>query len=87
MNNHPDDLRLVMIDPKRVELNRFNGLAHLIGQVETNPERIMAVMRWATTEMDARYEKLEKVQARNLDTYNNRMRKAEKRPAAHRDYD
>ena len=78
MNNHPDDLRLVMIDPKRVELNRFNGLAHLIGQVETNSERIMAVMRWATTEMDARYEKLEKVQARNLDTYNNRMRKSGK---------
>lgn len=78
MNNHPDELKLVMIDPKRVELNRFNGLPHLFGQVETNTDRIMAVLRWATTEMDVRYQKLEKVQARNLDTYNNRMRKSGK---------
>lgn len=78
MNNHPDELKLVMIDPKRVELNRFNGLPHLFGQVETNTDRIMAVLRWATTEMDVRYQKLEKVQARNLDTYNARMRKSGK---------
>lgn len=78
MNNHPDDLKLVMIDPKRVELNRFNGLPHLFGQVETNTDRILAVLRWATTEMDLRYQKLEKVQARNLDTYNTRMRKSGK---------
>lgn len=78
MNNHPDELKLVMIDPKRVELNRFNGLPHLFGQVETNTDRIMAVLRWATTEMDVRYQKLEKVQARNLDTYNKRMRKSGK---------
>ena len=78
MNNHPDDLKLVMIDPKRVELNRFNGLPHLFGQVETNTDRIMGVLRWATTEMDVRYQKLEKVQARNLDSYNNRMRKSGK---------
>ena len=80
MNNHPNDLKLVMIDPKRVELSRFNGLPHLLGQVETKADRIMAVLRWATTEMDFRYEKLEKVQARNLESYNRRMRKvAEKR--------
>lgn len=78
MNNHPDDLKLVMIDPKRVELNRFNGLPHLFGQVETNTDRIMGVLRWATTEMDVRYQKLEKVQARNLDSYNTRMRKSGK---------
>lgn len=78
MNNRPDDLKLVMIDPKRVELNRFNGLPHLFGQVETNTDRIMGVLRWATTEMDARYQKLEKVQARNLDTYNTRMKKSGK---------
>ncbi len=76
MNNHPNDLKLVMIDPKRVELSRFNGLPHLLGQVETKADRIMAVLRWATTEMDFRYEKLEKVQARNLESYNRRMRKS-----------
>ena len=49
MNNHPDDLKLVMVDPKMVELKRFNGLPHLLGEVENNIESIMAVLRWATT--------------------------------------
>ncbi len=75
MNNRPDELKLVMIDPKMVELNRFNGLPHLWGQVETNVERIMSVLRWATTEMDYRYKMLETVHARNLDTYNEKMEK------------
>ena len=75
MNNHPDDLKLVMVDPKMVELKRFNGLPHLLGEVETNIERIMAVLRWATTEMDNRYRLLEIVHARNLETYNQKMDK------------
>ena len=75
MNNRPDELKLVMIDPKMVELNRFNGLPHLWGQVETNVERILSVLRWATTEMDYRYKLLETVHARNLDTYNDKMEK------------
>ena len=75
MNNNPDDLKIVMIDPKMVELRRFNGLPHLLGSVETNVERIMAVLRWATTEMDNRYRLLEGVRARNLDTYNQKMEK------------
>ncbi|MGB4596011.1 MAG: DNA translocase FtsK [Anaerolineaceae bacterium] len=78
MNNRPDELKLVMIDPKMVELNRFNGLPHLWGQVETNVERIMSVLRWATTEMDYRYKLLETVHARNLDTYNDKMEKSGK---------
>lgn len=78
MNNKPEDLRMVMIDPKMVELRRFNGLPHLLGQVETNVERILSVLRWATTEMDARYQQLERVHSRNLDTYNEKMTKAGK---------
>ncbi len=78
MNNRPDELKLVMIDPKMVELNRFNGLPHLWGQVETNIERIISVLRWATSEMDYRYKMLEMVRARNLDTYNEKMEKAGK---------
>ena len=76
MNNTPEELRLVLIDPKMVELNRFNGLPHLLGQVETDVERIMAVLRWATSEMDYRYKLLEKVKARNLDSYNAKMARA-----------
>lgn len=78
LNNHPDDLKLVMIDPKRVELKRFSGLPHLYGEVETEVERIMGVLRWATTEMETRYRLLETVRARNLDSFNARMVKAGK---------
>lgn len=75
MNNAPEDLRLVMIDPKMVELIRFNGLPHLYGNVETNLERILGVLRWAVTEMDRRYRLLEITHSRNLDTYNRKIRK------------
>ncbi len=78
MNNHPDDLRLVMVDPKLVELKRFNGLPHLLGQVETNIDRIKGVLRWATTEMDNRYRLLEAARSRNLETYNQKMERAGK---------
>ena len=73
MNNSPQDLKLVMIDPKMVELTRFNGLPHLLGQVETDVERIQSVLRWATVEMDNRYKLLEGQRARNLDSYNTKM--------------
>lgn len=78
LNNHPEDLKLVMIDPKRVELKRFSGLPHLYGEVETEVERIMGVLRWATTEMENRYRLLETIRARNLDSYNAKMKKAGK---------
>ncbi len=78
LNNHPDDLKLVMIDPKRVELKRFSGLPHLYGEVETEVERIMGVLRWATTEMENRYRLLETIRARNLDSFNAKMVKAGK---------
>jgi len=69
-NNTPDDLRLVLIDPKLVELVRFNGLPHLFGKVETELDRIIGVLRWVTREMDRRYKLFEGVAARNLDAYN-----------------
>lgn len=78
MNNHPDDLKLVMVDPKLVELKRFNGLPHLLGEVETDIDRIKGVLRWATTEMDNRYRLLEIGRARNLDSYNQKMEKTGK---------
>jgi S-DNA-T family DNA segregation ATPase FtsK/SpoIIIE len=81
MNNAPEDLRLVMIDPKMVELVRFNGLPHLYGKVETDLERIVGVLRWCTAEMDRRYKLLEGARARDLDSYN---RKARRRPGAER---
>lgn len=78
MNNTPEDLKIAMIDPKRVELMRFNGLPHLMGNVETEIERILGVLRWATTEMDYRYKLLEKARARNIDSYNKKMERQNK---------
>jgi S-DNA-T family DNA segregation ATPase FtsK/SpoIIIE len=75
MNNTPEDLRIVMIDPKMVELVRFNGLAHLYGKVETELERILGVLRWTVSEMDRRYKLLESSRSRNIDTYNRKMRR------------
>jgi S-DNA-T family DNA segregation ATPase FtsK/SpoIIIE len=75
MNNTPDDLRLVMIDPKMVELIRFNGLPHLLGKVETDIQRILGVLRWVVAEMDRRYKLLEEMHARNIDSYNRRARR------------
>jgi S-DNA-T family DNA segregation ATPase FtsK/SpoIIIE len=74
-NNTPDDLRLVLIDPKMVELVRFNGLPHLYGKVETDLDRITGVLRWVTREMDRRYKLFETVSARNLETYTNKIAK------------
>ena len=73
MNNSPRDLRLVMIDPKMVELIRFNGLPHLYGKVETDLERILGVLRWVVAEMDRRYLLLEESRSRNIDTYNRKI--------------
>jgi len=78
MNNSPEDLKIAMIDPKRVELMRFNGLPHLMGSVETEIDRILGVLRWATTEMDYRYKLLENARARNIDSYNRKMEKQNK---------
>jgi len=73
MNNPPEDLRMVMIDSKMVELLRFNGLPHLYGKVETNIERILGVLRWVVVEMEHRYRLLEAAHARDLEAYNRRL--------------
>ncbi len=81
MNNTPEDLRMVMIDAKMVELLRFNGLPHLYGKVETNVERILGVLRWVVVEMEHRYRLLEAAHARDLETYNRKVsRKKEGTP-------
>jgi S-DNA-T family DNA segregation ATPase FtsK/SpoIIIE len=73
MNNTPEDLRMVMIDSKMVELIRFNGLPHLYGKVETKLDRILGVLRWVVSEMEHRYRLLESAHARDLDSYNRKI--------------
>jgi S-DNA-T family DNA segregation ATPase FtsK/SpoIIIE len=73
INNTPEQLQLVMIDPKKVELVRFNGLPHLIGKVEVDADRAVGVLRWLTAEMDRRYEMFAAVGAKSLNGYNRKI--------------
>ncbi len=73
LNNTPEELRMIMIDSKMVELLRFNGLAHLYGKVETQIERILGVLRWAVIEMEHRYRLLESARARDIEVYNRKQ--------------
>lgn len=75
MNNAPEDLRLVLIDSKMVELIRYNGLPHLYGKVETDVQRILGVLRWVVVEMEHRYKLLEAAKARDVDAYNRRLQR------------
>ena len=75
MNNTPADLRMAMLDPKMVELARFNGLPHLLGKVETQVERMLGVLQWAVEEMGRRYRLLEASHSRDLESYNRKMQR------------
>ena len=78
MNNSPEELQFVMIDPKRVELLRFNGLPHLMGKVETDLTRIGGVLRWCTVEMDRRFKLLEQESAKDITAYNRKVARRKK---------
>ena len=78
-NNSPHDLKLVMVDPKMVELVRFNGLPHMLGNVEVDLERIIGVLRWMTQEMDRRYVLLADAGSRNIEDYNRLAARRKKR--------
>ncbi|MGD8804708.1 MAG: DNA translocase FtsK [Chloroflexota bacterium] len=82
LNNTPEQLRMVMIDPKKVELIRFNGMPHLLGQVEVEPERVVGVLRWLTSEMDRRYELFAAAGAKQLRDYNRRLETSRRRQAS-----
>ncbi len=68
--NTPDQLRLVLIDPKRVELTGYNGIPHLITPVITNPEDSYNILQWAIKEMDLRNQKFAEKGVRNIQEYN-----------------
>jgi len=72
-NNSPEDLKIAILDPKMVELVRFNGLPHLMGKVETELDRMLGVLAWMVKEMEDRYRLLESVHARDLEDYNEKM--------------
>ena len=70
MQNTPNDLRMILVDPKRVELTGYNGIPHLLSPVVVDAERVVGALQWVQREMDARYHRFSQVGARNIAEYN-----------------
>ncbi|MCJ7568704.1 MAG: DNA translocase FtsK 4TM domain-containing protein, partial [Anaerolineales bacterium] len=70
LQNTPDELRFVMVDPKRVELTYFNGIPHLMAPVVVELERVVSALQWVSREMDRRYHLFAQVGVRNIGDYN-----------------
>lgn len=76
----PSELKLIMVDPKMVELSVYNGIPHLLTPVVTNPDKALNALKWSVAEMLRRYELQTRVNARNLKEYNKKVKPAEKLP-------
>jgi len=73
MTKKPEELRLIMIDPKKVELSFYNGIPHLLSAVVTESKEAVKALHWGVGEMERRYRLLAKVAARNIDSFNSRV--------------
>ena len=72
----PDECRLIMIDPKMLELSVYDGIPHLLTPVVTNPSKAIMALKWAVREMESRYRNMAKMGVRNIDGYNQRLAEA-----------
>ncbi|HSX32966.1 MAG TPA: DNA translocase FtsK 4TM domain-containing protein [Candidatus Saccharimonadales bacterium] len=68
--NSPSDLKLILVDPKQVELKPYDGIPHLLSPVITEPEKCISALKWAVAEMERRYSALAEVSKRNISEYN-----------------
>jgi DNA segregation ATPase FtsK/SpoIIIE, S-DNA-T family len=73
VRTHPDDVRLIMVDPKRVELGQYNGVPHLLTRVITNPKKANDALKWAVAEMDRRYDLLADAKVRDIGGYREKL--------------
>lgn len=76
LQNTPDELKFVMVDPKRVELTYFNGIPHLMAPVVVELERVVSALQWVSREMDRRYHLFAQVGVRNIGDYNRRVKQS-----------
>jgi len=74
LHNTPDELKLILVDPKRVELTGYNGIPHLLSPVVVEVERVIGALQWMTREMDRRYHLFAQVGSRNINDYNAKMK-------------
>lgn len=74
VNRTPDELRLVLVDPKMVEMTEYNGVPHLLAPVVTDMEKVLGVLRWAVTEMERRYALFARSGVRNIEAYHKRAK-------------
>ena len=79
-NNSPADLKLILIDPKQVELRDYNGIPHLLTPVITDPDKAANSLKWAVAEMTRRYNTLSEAGCRNIDEYNKEEGRLKKMP-------
>ena len=66
----PDQCRLIMVDPKMLELSVYDGIPHLLTPVVTDPKKAVVALKWAVREMEERYKRMSKLGVRNIDGYN-----------------
>jgi DNA segregation ATPase FtsK/SpoIIIE, S-DNA-T family len=74
--NSPSDLKLILVDPKQVELKPYDEIPHLLTPVITEPEKCISALKWAVAEMERRYKELADVRKRNIAEYNNLKKEA-----------
>ena len=72
----PEQCRLIMVDPKMLELSVYDGIPHLLTPVVTDPKKAVVALKWAVREMEGRYKKMSKLGVRNIDGYNARVAEA-----------
>jgi len=72
----PEQCRLIMIDPKMLELSIYDGIPHLLTPVVTDPKKAVVALKWAVREMEERYKKMSKIGVRNIDGFNSRVEQA-----------
>ena len=72
----PEECRLIMVDPKMLELSVYDGIPHLLSPVVTDPKKAVIALKWAVREMEERYKKMAKIAVRNIDGYNARVAEA-----------